>query len=61
MIYLDKNLSFPLTVSIGQTLRVAIYSRLSEAIHDSTLKLRSMLPKESVLGERMVVSRTVIR
>lgn len=58
---IEELLSLPLPVSVGQPLRVAIYSRLSEAIHDGTLQLGSLLPKESVLGEKLGVSRTVIR
>ncbi|WP_193138632.1 GntR family transcriptional regulator [Klebsiella aerogenes] len=54
-------LSSPLAVIVGQPLRVAVYSRLSEAIHQGTLPLGSLLPKESLLGEKMGVSRTVIR
>lgn len=54
-------LTAPLPVTLGQPLRVSVYSRLSEAIHDGRLPLGAMFPKERELCEKMGVSRTVIR
>lgn len=54
-------LSKPLSVSLGQPLRVAVYSKLSEAIRNGFIPLGTMLPRESELCLKMGVSRTVIR
>ncbi|MFF4243607.1 GntR family transcriptional regulator [Streptomyces sp. NPDC001822] len=54
-------LAQPLTVPVGQPLRVAVYSRLAQGIHDEVFPLGSALPKEADLGVSLGVSRTVIR
>lgn len=58
---LNDFLSNPLQIAIGQPLRVAIYSKLAEAIRNGVIPLGMMLPRESELCLKMGVSRTVIR
>ncbi|MFC4138770.1 MULTISPECIES: GntR family transcriptional regulator [unclassified Microbacterium] len=55
--FLDR----PLTVSVGQPLRVAVYSRLAEGIRAGIFPLASALPRETELGAALGVSRTVVR
>ncbi|MCX4724906.1 GntR family transcriptional regulator [Streptomyces sp. NPDC090052] len=57
----DGFLAEPMTVSVGQPLRVAVYSRLAQGIRDQVFPLGSALPKEADLGTRLGVSRTVVR
>ena len=61
MVNLNEFLSNPLQIAIGQPLRVAVYSKLSEAIRTGVIPLGVMLPRESELCLKMGVSRTVIR
>ncbi|MFC6881860.1 MULTISPECIES: GntR family transcriptional regulator [Actinomadura] len=57
----EEFLAQPLTVPVGQPLRVAVYSRLAHGIRTQTFPLGTVLPKESDLGARLGVSRTVVR
>jgi len=61
VINLNEFLSNPLQVALGQPLRVAVYSKLAEAIRTGIIPLGVMLPRESELCLKMGVSRTVIR
>ena len=45
----------------GSPLRVAVYSRIAEAIRNNLLQARLLLPTETELGTDMKVSRTVVR
>lgn len=54
-------LSQPVEAQPGSPLRVAVYSRIAEAIRNSVLTPGSMLPTETELGADMKVSRTVVR
>ena len=54
-------LSQPVKAQPGSPLRVAVYSRIAEAIRNSLLTPGSMLPTETELGANMKVSRTVVR
>jgi GntR family transcriptional regulator len=54
-------LSQPVEAQPGSPLRVAVYSRIAEAIRNSLLTPGSMLPTETELGADMKVSRTVVR
>ncbi|RAX44293.1 GntR family transcriptional regulator [Arthrobacter sp. AQ5-06] len=54
-------LSQPVKAQPGSPLRVAVYSRIAEAIRNSLLTPGSMLPTETELGADMKVSRTVVR
>jgi GntR family transcriptional regulator len=54
-------LSQPVEAQTGSPLRVAVYSRIAEAIRNNLLQPGSMLPTETELGTDMKVSRTVIR
>ncbi|MBT2534592.1 GntR family transcriptional regulator [Arthrobacter sp. ISL-69] len=54
-------LSQPITAQPGSPLRVAVYSRIAEAIRNNLLQPGSMLPSETELGTDMKVSRTVVR
>lgn len=54
-------LSQPVEAKPGSPLRVAVYSRIAEAIRNSLLTPGSMLPNETELGTDMEVSRTVVR
>ncbi len=60
-ITLDEFLAAPLSVPVGQPLRVAVYSRMAHGIRSHVFGLGSALPRESELGERLNVSRTVVR
>lgn len=51
----------PVTAAPGQPLRVAVYSRLADAIRSSEFTLGSLLPSETELGTMLGVSRTVVR
>ncbi|RZU62127.1 GntR family transcriptional regulator [Zhihengliuella halotolerans] len=51
----------PVQATPGVPLRVAAYSRISEAIRDGQLAPGALLPTESELGQLMSVSRTVVR
>jgi len=61
MIDFNVFLSEPLQIAVGQPLRVAVYSKLAEAIRNGVIPLGVMLPRESELCLKMGVSRTVIR
>ncbi|QDG68705.1 GntR family transcriptional regulator [Pseudarthrobacter sp. NIBRBAC000502772] len=54
-------LSQPVQAQPGSPLRVAVYSRIAEAIRNDLLKPGSMIPTETELGADMKVSRTVVR
>ncbi|XAS68118.1 GntR family transcriptional regulator [Micrococcaceae bacterium Sec5.7] len=54
-------LSQPIAAQPGSPLRVAVYSRIAEAIRNNLLQPGSMLPTETELGTDMQVSRTVVR
>jgi GntR family transcriptional regulator len=54
-------LSQPVEAQPGSPLRVAVYSRIAEAIRNNLLTPGSMLPTETELGADMKVSRTVVR
>lgn len=51
----------PLTTTVGQPLRVAVYSRIARGIRDGVLPLGSALPRETELCSSLGVSRTVVR
>jgi len=51
----------PLLTSPGQPLRVAVYSRISQAIRSGALAGGELLPRETELGLALGVSRTVVR
>ncbi|MGV8897089.1 MAG: GntR family transcriptional regulator [Rhodoglobus sp.] len=51
----------PLLTSPGQPLRVAVYSRISQAIRSGSLSSGALLPRETELGTALGVSRTVVR
>jgi GntR family transcriptional regulator len=57
----DAFFAQPVSVPVGQPLRVAIYSRIAEGIRSHVFPLGSALPKESELGVSLGVSRTVVR
>ena len=54
-------LSQPVEAQPGSPLRVAVYSRVAEAIRNNLLQPGSMLPTETELDTDMKVSRTVVR
>lgn len=54
-------LSQPVAAQPGAPLRVAVYSRIAEAIRSGLLTPGSMIPTETELGTDMKVSRTVVR
>ncbi|MBT2519822.1 GntR family transcriptional regulator [Arthrobacter sp. ISL-28] len=54
-------LSQPVEAQPGSPLRVAVYSRIAEAIRNNLLTPGSMVPTETDLGTDMKVSRTVVR
>jgi GntR family transcriptional regulator len=54
-------LSQPVAARPGSPLRVAVYSRIAEAIRNGLLTPGSMIPTETELGADMKVSRTVVR
>ena len=54
-------LSQPVAAQPGSPLRVAVYSRVAEAIRSGLLTPGSMIPTETELGADMKVSRTVVR
>ncbi|TLM81923.1 GntR family transcriptional regulator [Pseudarthrobacter sp. NamE2] len=54
-------LSQPVAAQPGSPLRVAVYSRIAEAIRNGLLTPGSMIPTETELGTDMKVSRTVVR
>ena len=57
----EAALAGPLETDGSLPLRVAVYSRITEAIRDGSLPVASLLPSESELGTAMGVSRTVVR
>ncbi|TFC46169.1 GntR family transcriptional regulator [Cryobacterium sp. TMT1-21] len=57
----EAALAGPLESTGGIPLRVAVYSRITEAIRSGTLPIASLLPSETELGTAMGVSRTVVR
>ena len=57
----EAALAGPLETNGSLPLRVAVYSRITEAIRNGSLPIASLLPSESELGTAMVVSRTVVR
>jgi GntR family transcriptional regulator len=56
-----RHLGEPLLTSPGQPLRVAVYSRISQAIRSGTFTSGGLLPRETELGKALGVSRTVVR
>ena len=54
-------LSQPVAAQPSSPLRVAVYSRIAEAIRNGFLTPGSMIPTETELGTDMKVSRTVVR
>ncbi|MET3172437.1 UNVERIFIED_ORG: GntR family transcriptional regulator [Arthrobacter sp. UYCu721] len=54
-------LARPVAAQPGSPLRVAVYSRIAEAIRNDLLRPGSMIPTETELGADMKVSRTVVR
>lgn len=54
-------LAGPLSLAAGMPLRVAVYSKISLAIHSGHLKPGSVLPNEGDISATLGVSRTVIR
>jgi DNA-binding transcriptional regulator YhcF (GntR family) len=54
-------LSRPVEAQPGTPLRVAVYSRIAQAVGNNLLTPGSMLPTETDLGSDMKVSRTVVR
>ena len=57
----EAALAGPLETNGSLPLRVAVYSRITEAIRNGSLPVASLLPSESELGTAMGVSRTVVR
>ncbi|REJ08566.1 GntR family transcriptional regulator [Microbacterium bovistercoris] len=57
----EQFLGRPLTATVGQPLRVAVYSRLAEGIRSGVFELGAALPRETELGTALGVSRTVVR
>lgn len=57
----DQFLDRDLTTTVGQPLRVAVYSRIAEGIRSAVFPLGSALPRETELGTALGVSRTVVR
>ncbi|MCY7287894.1 MAG: GntR family transcriptional regulator [Cryobacterium sp.] len=57
----EAALAGPLETNGSLPLRVAVYSRIIEAIRNGSLPIASLLPSESELGTAMGVSRTVVR
>ena len=57
----EAALAGPLETNGSLPLRVAVYSRITEAIRNGSLPIASLLPSESELGTAMGVSRTVVR
>ena len=57
----EAALAGPLEIIGNLPLRVAVYSRITEAIRNGSLPIASLLPSESELGTAMGVSRTVVR
>ena len=57
----EAALAGPLKTDGSLPLRVAVYSRITEAIRNGSLPIASLLPSESELGTAMGVSRTVVR
>jgi GntR family transcriptional regulator len=51
----------PVSGTVGQPLRVAIYSRIAEGIRAGVFVPGATLPNEIELGEHLGVSRTVVR
>jgi GntR family transcriptional regulator len=54
-------LSTPLAASRGVPLRVAVYTRIAEAIRSHRLPPGTLIPGETELGALLGVSRTVVR
>lgn len=61
MTTMDEFLARPLTTTVGQPLRVAVYTRITEGIRSDVFPLGSALPRETELGTVLGVSRTVVR
>lgn len=58
---IDQFLGRSLTSTVGQPLRVAVYSRIADGIRSGVFELGSALPRETELGVALGVSRTVVR
>lgn len=58
---IEKFLGRSLTSTVGQPLRVAVYSRIADGIRSGVFELGSALPRETELGVALGVSRTVVR
>lgn len=50
-----------LSITPGQPIRVAVYSRLADGIRGGAFPLGSMLPRETEISEQLGVSRTPVR
>lgn len=61
MTTLDEFLAAPLAATVGQPLRVAVYTRIARGIRDELFAVGSALPRETELGTALGVSRTVVR
>lgn len=57
----EQFLRRPLTIAVGQPLRVAVYSRIADGIRSGVFALGSALPRETELGVALGLSRTVVR
>ncbi|WP_223627574.1 GntR family transcriptional regulator [Microbacterium sp. EST19A] len=58
---IEQFLGRSLTSTVGQPLRVAVYSRIADGIRSGVFELGSALPRETELGTALGVSRTVVR
>ncbi|WP_217178581.1 GntR family transcriptional regulator [Streptomyces sp. AC495_CC817] len=58
---IEQFLGRSLTSTVGQPLRVAVYSRIADGIRTGVFELGSALPRETELGVALGVSRTVVR
>lgn len=58
---IERFLGRSLTSTVGQPLRVAVYSRIADGIRSGVFELGSALPRETELGVALGVSRTVVR
>lgn len=61
MTTIEMFLGRSLVATVGQPLRVAVYSRLADGIRSGVFELGSALPRETELGIALGVSRTVVR
>lgn len=54
-------LATPLSMTAGQPMRVAVYSRIAQGISSGVFAVGSSLPRETEIGAALNVSRTVVR